>query len=372
MDFDFSQPPPQIQTLAEAQSLIDALWSYCAEAEACAEKQSLQIVDLKEKLNTNSSNSSKAPSSDLFQKKPRKKKYHGAGKNRRLKQGGQPGHSGKGRKLLPPEAVDTQVVCLPESVCKCGGSIQAHPEKVKRHQQYELPKIKPIVTEYQQIYGTCTGCGMAHCGSLPKGVAPTLLAPRATASVSILSGDYRLSKRSVQRLFDDFFNLPISLGTVSNTERTVSDTLKSPVEAAQVYVRQHTEGVHADETHHKQQGNKQWMWLATTLLVAVFIIRGSRSMKAAQDLLGETFAGILVTDRYASYNWIKTTCRQFCWAHLKRDLQKISERSGQAGRIGDEILVYISRMFRLWHLKGEPVPSLLPDEQKFEVDDLAA
>ena len=73
-----------------------------------------------------------------------------------------------------------------------------------------------------------------------------------------------------------------------------------------------------------------------------------RTAQSAKDLLGEEFSGI-DHRRYASYNWIKTTCRQFCWAHLKRDMQKISERSGRAGQMGDEILDYIKRMFRLWH-----------------------
>jgi hypothetical protein len=127
-----------------------------------------------------------------------------------------------------------------------------------------------------------------------------------------------------------------------------SKALEQPVEELKAYIPQQPV-VRADETSHKQQGNKMWMWLATTLLVAVFIIRARRCTEAAKDLLGEAFAGILISDRYASYNWIKTSCRQFCWAHLKRDMQKISERSGKVGKIGDDILDYIRRMFRLWH-----------------------
>jgi len=92
-----------------------------------------------------------------------------------------------------------------------------------------------------------------------------------------------------------------------------------------------------------------WMWLASTMLVAVFIIRCPRNMAAAKALLGEAFAGILISDRCGSYNWVKKTARQCCWAHLKRDRQKISERSGVASKIGDDILDDIRRMFRLWH-----------------------
>lgn len=349
MKFDFSQPTPQPKTLEEAIKIISALWSCSAEWQKTKLTLALKVTDLEEKLNTNSTNSSISPSSDVFKTKKSKKKYHGAGKNKALKQGAQKGHKGKGRKLLPPEKVDNTVVCLPITTCACGGYIKANPKKVKRHQQFELPVIKPIVTEYQQVYGTCNQCGTTHCAELPHGVSHSLLAPRATATVAVFTGDYRLGKRPTQRVFSDVFNLPVSLGTISNAEKTVSAALEQPVEEAKVYVREYKESVNADETSHKQQGNKMWVWLAATMLVAVFIIRTSRSAQSAKDLLGEEFAGILTTDRYASYNWIKTTCRQFCWAHLKRDMQKISERSGRAGQIGDEILDYTKRMFRLWH-----------------------
>ena len=349
MEFDFSKPAPNARSLNEAQQFIHALWNNAIEFQTIQQTLASKVADLEERLKTNSSNSSLSPSSDLFTKKKTKKKYHGPGKNKRLKQGAQPGHKGTGRKLLPPEEVDETVVCLPKNTCECGGRIKANIEKLKRHQQFELPKVKPVVIEYQQVYGACSDCGITHCGSLPYGVSNTLLGPRATASVAIFTGDYRLSKRSTQRIFDDFFNLEVSLGTISNAEKTVSAALVAPVEEAKIYIQQQTAPVHADETSHKLQGDKMWMWLATTLFVAVFIIRAKRSTNAAKDLLGEKFAGILITDRFASYNWIKATFRQFCWAHLKRDMQKISERSGKPGKIGDEILDYIRRMFLLWH-----------------------
>ena len=339
MNPDFTKPAPQAQTLEEAQQIINTLWTIVIELQA-------EIADLKEKLNTNSQNSSKSPSSDPF--KARKNKQHRAGKSKTSKQGAQKGHQGKGRELLPPEQVDAFVTCLPPATCDCGGQIEANPKQFRRHQQFELPPVKPIVTEYQLIYGGCCTCGKVHSAALPDGVSNTCLGARATATIGIFTGDYRLSKRATQLLLSDFFALPVSLGTISYAEETVSKALKQPVEELHAYIQQQPV-VHADETSHKQQGKKMWMWLATTLLVAVFIIRSRRCTEAAKDLLGEAFAGILISDRYASYNWIKTTCRQFCWAHLKRDMQKVSERSGEAGRIGDDILAAIQRMFHLWH-----------------------
>jgi transposase len=197
------------------------------------------------------------------------------------------------------------------------------------------------------VYGTCSDCGDIHCGSLPAGVPSGMLAPRAISSVGIFTGDYRLSKRAIQQLFFDFFSIPMSLGTVSNAEKIVSQSLEAPFEETREYIK-HQPVAHADETSHKKKGNKMWMWLAATAFVAVFIIRDTRSAKEEKDLLGEQFRGILISDRWSAYTWVKSSFRQFCWAHLIRDFIKISERSAKAGRTADNILDSVKRMFRLW------------------------
>jgi len=84
-------------------------------------------------------------------------------------------------------------------------------------------------------------------------------------------------------------------------------------------------------------------------LVCVFLARASRSAATAKELLGEAFAGILVSDRYSAYTWVDALRRQLCWAHLLRDFTKISERSGAPGQVGEQLLELAKRMFRYWH-----------------------
>jgi transposase len=108
------------------------------------------IEDLTEKLNTNSKNSSKPPSSEPFKKNIKKKK-----KSKR-KQGGQPGHKGVFRALLPVEEVDHIEICNPLKLCGCGSRIKLT-GNYRRHQQHELPRVKAIVTEYQLQSGVCFG-----------------------------------------------------------------------------------------------------------------------------------------------------------------------------------------------------------------------
>ena len=78
------------------------------------------------------------------------------------------------------------------------------------------------------------------------------------------------------------------------------------------------------------------------------MIHARRNAEAAKELLG-TWRGVLVTDRHGAYHWWPNCRRQFCWAHLKRDIQAIVERDGESGRIGIGMLDEVERMFTWWH-----------------------
>lgn len=96
------------------------------------------------------------------------------------------------------------------------------------------------------------------------------------------------------------------------------------------------------------QGKKAWLWVAVTPLITYFQVTLSRCTKAAMDLLGENFAGILTSDRYGSYNWVDLKRRQLCWAHILREFQKISERSGASRQVCRNLMAQEKKLFRLW------------------------
>jgi transposase len=115
--------------------------------------------------------------------------------------------------------------------------------------------------------------------------------------------------------------------------------------------------VGADETGFGQgnadgqnpQNKRAWLWVAVTPLVVFFQVMLSRSTAAAKSLLGESFGGMLNSDRYNAYNWLDVAQRQLCWAHLKREFTKISERSGVSRQLGRDLLAQQKKLFRLWH-----------------------
>ncbi len=321
-------------------TIIDALLSIINEQQKIIEAQKKEIEELKEKLNTNSGNSSQPPSTHYF--KPNKKKKKG-NRNR----GGQPGHPGVTRCLLPENEVDYIEKHQPPSECECGGEVKTNAE-YSRHQIHDIPPITTVVTEHQLFYGCCKDCGKTYHAELPPEVPTGMLGPYLLALIATLTSDYKMSKRDVTRFLMDFYSLSICIATVKRAEETVSAALEKPVNEAKEYIKAQ-EIVNADETSHFESGKRMWTWVAISTVVAVFLITATRSKKAAQELLGATFKGILGSDRYRAYLWIEASCRQICWAHLKRDFKKISERTGKSKWIGLRLLVYTNRLFHYWH-----------------------
>jgi transposase len=157
-----------------------------------------------------------------------------------------------------------------------------------------------------------------------------------------------LSKRTTQQAMEEIFGVPMSVGTVSQLAQATTVALAAPVEEAQTYVREQAVA-HLDETSWPQAGKRAWLWVAVTSWVTVFVGRLSRGGLVARELLGETFAGILVTDRYSAYNWYPVRWRQLCWAHLLRDFEAMRVRGGRSEEIGEALLAQAHQMLTWWH-----------------------
>jgi transposase len=65
--------------------------------------------------------------------------------------------------------------------------------------------------------------------------------------------------------------------------------------------------------------------------------------------LGEEIHGILHSDRWNVYLQIPDERRQLCWAHLKRDFQKIVDLGGPSVYVGRRGLRIVRELFAAWH-----------------------
>ncbi len=141
--------------------------------------------------------------------------------------------------------------------------------------------------------------------------------------------------------------MPISLGSVSALEAETSAALASPYQEAQAAVRE-APVKNTDETGWSEKGQKRWLWTAATATVAFFVIHLRRNFEGLQALLGETITGIVCSDRWSVYSKLPLKLRQICWAHLKRDFQKLIDRGGPAEAIGRVGLEVVECLFADW------------------------
>ena len=300
-----------------------------------------RLTELEARMEQNSRNSSRPPSSDPPAVKRPARKPSGR------KRGGQPGHKGRTRELLPQELVAEIVPVKPTSCGKCGAPLSGEDTSPTRRQVTELPKPRPRTTEYRLHALSCPRCGEKTRAELPEGVPRGAFGPRLQAIVAVCTGVYHLSRRTVEGLMKDLFGVDMSLGSVSACEEAACEALAEPVEEARAYVQEQPVA-HADETGWRENKKRAWLWAAVTGLVTVFMVHASRGGKAARELLGK-FSGILVSDRWSAYSLWDAARRQLCWAHLKRDFTAFAERTGQAARIGNALLEETKRMFGWWY-----------------------
>ncbi len=344
-DLDWEKTPTNVK------QLVEKMRQHIKESEEKLAEQEAKQQELLEKINCTSKNSSSPPSLDPLNAEKRQEK-----KKSGKKRGGQPGHKGHSRFLYELSECKSVLDHHPQTCNCCGEKLGGEDTNPYRHQVVEIPPISPIIVEHRLHQLMCGECGTLTRATLPVEVYPSGYGVRVVALVTILSGLYRHSTRMVQSAMLDIFGISMSLGTVNNLRLEASNAVESAVEEAKIYV-QNSHVVGADETSFVQgnvdgcndKKSQGWLWVAVTPLVTFFEIALSRCSDAARNLLGENFSGILNSDRYAAYTWVGLEQRQLCWAHLKREFIKISERPGVSSDIGNALVKQQEKLFELWH-----------------------
>lgn len=310
-----------------------------AELKARVAHLEVLVAELRARLGANSQNSSKPPSSDRGDARRARQRKKPSGRSR----GGQPGHKKATRQMLPPDKV-TEL--LPSRCRACHAALHGRDTEARRHQGIELPPVKPVVHEWRLHELECSKCGHKTRAPMPAELAQGSFGPRLTATVAALTGMYRLSKRNAQRLLKDLMGLELAVGTISKLERRTSRMLMAPVHQVAAAI-QNSSVVNIDETSWVEDKRTTWLWSATTPELAYYTI-ARRTRAVAHQVLGEGFAGIVVSDRMASYADRSPDRRQVCWAHLDRTFEGILARGGPGARFGQAMKNLTARMWQAW------------------------
>jgi len=296
-----------------------------------------QVESLAARLNQDSTNSSRPPSSDSPYKKPRRRT--GASPRPR-KGGGKPGHAGHRQVLLAPTSVEDM---LPE-VCACGSGEFGLVSPYYTHQVLELPRIEMEVSHWVLHQGQCVACGR-WCKACAPAAHTTGYGPRLSALMAELAGTYGNGRRMVQTFCSSVLGVPISLGAIQKVVDRVTQAIDPHYTLIATQARQVAVN-YIDETPWYCENSLQWLWVMVSERVAFYRIHARRSKEAFFELI-EDWAGLLVSDGYGvDQKWVNA--RQTCLAHLIRTARGLAARPDpELAACGAWALVELQRLCQM-------------------------
>ena len=347
---------------AEAEAVYDSGREACVEfileLAARVEQHEDRLRRLEEQAREGSRTSSRPPSQDPPKTRAERRAEARARakelmrrEGERRKAGGQSGHRGAGRELRPEDQVDEIVDHYPDACGGCGrrfGDEQRRPGgRFGRHQAAELPPISVIVTEHRTHQLRCWHCRARTSARLPQEMGLSRFGPRLQAAVVTLSAGYRISRRGITELARDLFGVTLCTGSVDAVCQRASDALAGPHCQLQDWVLDQG-AVHVDETGWRTSGEGRALWTATTP-EATFLQIAEHCNRAQFDaLIGTSYPGIVVSDRWNGFEHRDPHQRQVCWSHIQRDFRRHSEGLGEQKTFGEQGLELTRRVFSAW------------------------
>jgi transposase len=338
---------------AEAEAILDgdretalALLMRVGELIEANRRLEVRVAELEQRLNRSSRNSSLPPSQDPPSAPPRLGKP-GSGRSR----GGQAGHEGKHRRLLPLERVDEVIDHWPQRCHACarafGEAERIDAASPQRQQVAELPPIAVWVSEHRLHRARCPDCAAETRAKPPAEVPRSAFGPRLQAALTTLAIRKRVSRRDTVELADEMFGCQLATGTIDAIVQRTGEALEQPHGRLAAQIRS-APAVNIDETGWRTTGKRRTLWGALTERTALFRIAPDRHQREAKALLGEGYAGVACSDRWWAYDYLDPERRQLRWAHLVRDFTAHSEGLAAQKQFGQAGLEIAGRLFAAW------------------------
>jgi transposase len=347
---------------AEAEAIYDAGRELCVQfmLELAARVAQLEerLTRLEAQARQDSRTSSRPPSADPPKSRAQRRAEARAKakelmreESERRAQGAQPGHRGAGRELKPSDQMDEIVDHYPEGCGGCGRAFdpgQRRPGgRFGRHQVAELPPISVVFTEHRTHQLRCRHCRGRTSASLPEEIGGSPFGSRLQAALVTLTAAYRVSRRGVSELARDLFGVSLSSGAADAICQRASEALAGPhlhlgdqVLAAPA--------VHVDETGWRTRGDARALWTTNTAGAVFLQIAEHCNRDVFDALVGTSYPGIVVSDRWNGYSHLDPTRRQVCWSHIQRDFRRHADGLGEQKTFGEHGLELTRGVFAAW------------------------
>jgi len=331
--------------MKDYEQIISTLLARIAELEKIVAQQASEIAELKRRLNKDSSNSSKLPSSDGLKKPSRVSLLREQGKHI---SGGQNGHKGTTlRQLVHPNHVVTHEL---EQCPDCGQSlVQQVAKGVVKRQVFDLPAVQVKVTEHRAKMKFCFCCQKQVTSSFPSEVkAHTQYGNRVRSWIVYYQNQHLIPEGRIQQLFRDMYNLPISTASIATFNKVAYEQLQ-PFETKDLAFAKEARVKKLDETGFRVGGKTQWMHTLSPPDCTYYHVSPKRKS------LIDGIKGIAVHDHWRPYYQIPDVKHALCNQHHLRELKVLVEydKEAWAGKMSK----LLKLMLRCRHRYGDkPIP----------------
>ena len=311
------------------------------------------VETLSARVNQNSQNSNRPPSSDSPAQKARRKDREKSASTETLnadtpaspakKRGAREGHPGHGPVLLEP--TNAPIDLRPLACTRCGGDHLCDFALYDTRQWIEI-RIERDVEHARCFQATCQDCGAAVRPDLPQKFQ-TGFGPRATTMAVALTGLFPAPRRPLRDFFRQVLGIPIELGTVQKLIDRGSKAIE-PIYDATAEIARKAPVNHIDETSQFLFHELAWLWVMANHAVAYYKVLSSRSADAFRTLIGD-WSGTLVADDYVVYrDWPHG--KQSCIPHLMRHATAVEENADPSiAAFGQRIKQELSRLSEMAH-----------------------
>ena len=289
--------------------------AFVAQHESMCRKYEKRLGDLEDKINKNSKNSSKPPSTDIkanLESKPGRRK--GAT------------HSHRRRELLPEKWV-TGKERLCHTHCKRCGASTEETGNIAVHQQVDVQEdsLALDLTQWELVETRCTQCDCTHKPTLDSHQR-FALGPRLEALIQEMMEQMPLSHRKVRAFLQKICpDLKVSQGLIAKIKSRGAKAMAQAAAEIQQAMGSKGESVQADCTGWRHKGTNHHLFVACTDRLACFRILRRQNQHTIAEILGDRKIHI-VCDRGLPIQRLFLRSIQYCLPHLMRNIQGLSEK----------------------------------------------
>ncbi len=276
-----------------------------------------EVVRLNERLNKNSHNSSKPPSSDGYEKPSPKSQ----GKSSGRKAGGQKGHKGHHIVLGNPDRIET---IYPTKCANCPHRNNC--EKLRVHDTCYVVDVivKKETVKYQMMECECDG--VCEAAQRPAGIKGAVTyGNNLKALICVLNTKGMVAAKNLCEIVEGITGIKPSEGTVVNMLKSAAEAVKSVVSGFPREL-QKSPVVHSDETGARVDGKLNWVHVICTKKITYYALSEKRGSEAMQEIgFLPNYHGIIVHDFWKPYFKVTDAQHAMCGAHLLRELTGVYE-----------------------------------------------